>query len=403
MSVLGGLKRKKRANGEGHIRKRKDGRYEGILLVGYWPDGRPRYRSVYAKTRREVELRLSEIKLSLNKGTYVHPYLLTLADWVHAWLERKAQEVRPKTALVYRQDLSLVIPELAGKARGLGSLKLQAVKPHHIQGALDHLVKEGIARRTILKVYQLLRAAFDEAVRMELVARNPVVSVRPPKPSQLAEGEPAPKPGRTLEPFEIRALLQTAQGHPMELFFRLLLGMGLRRGEALGLKWGDIDFERAELRVQRAWTKLGSEGEITAPKTLKSKRVLPIPPDLLEALREKYAELSLRKPPEELREDWLFPSRDGETPVYPDHPNHVLRALCKKAGIRPCRIHDLRHTWGSLMLARGVPLEVVSERLGHASFEITLRVYRHVLEEERRSHVLDLRTLLEGPGGLPKA
>ncbi|RTH05530.1 recombinase XerD [Thermus scotoductus] len=394
--------KRKRAKGEGHIRKRKDGRWEGILTVGTWPDGRQKTRSVYGKTKQEVAEKLAELRVSLQRGTYVDPSLLTLAEWAKTWLERKAQEVKPKTVQVYLEDLSLVMPELRGKGRGLGSLKLQAVKPSHIQGAMDFLVKEGFSPRTTLKVYQLLRALFDEAVRLELIARNPVSLVRPPRKAQGREAPPE-KPGRALEPHEVEALLQAAEGHPLELFFRLLLGLGLRKGEALGLKWGDIDFEKGELRVQRAWGKVGSGGEISTPKTPKSRRTLPLPLDLFQALKSRYEELAQKLPPEALKEAWVFPGEGGKTPVHPDYPNHALRRICQQAGIRPCRVHDLRHTWGSLMLARGVPLEVVSERLGHASFDITLRVYRHVLEEERRSYVLDLQTLLKGHGGYPQA
>jgi integrase len=393
--------RKRRGRNEGSIYRRKDGRWVGQIHLGYQEDGKPKRLYLYGRTRKEVAEKVISVLAELTKGTYIPPHPLTVADWAEKWLKLKEPELRPKTLQLYRQELGLAIPELRGEGPGLGSMRLQEVKPLHIQGTLHTLAQEGYVERTLRKVFILLKALFEEAVRLELLARNPLASLRPPRVSSKEE---APrKAGRTLEPSEVRALLEAAKGHPLELFFRLLLSTGLRKGEALGLKWKDVDFERGEIHVSRAWVKLGAGGLLSSPKTPRSRRAVPIPLDLLHSLRAHYEARVLAVGEEAAREEWVFPGEDGEDPVHPDYPNHALRRLCEKAGIPPVRVHDLRHTYGSLLLARGVPLEVVSERLGHASYEITLRVYRHVLEEERRGHVLTLAEMIGEEPSRPQA
>jgi integrase len=393
--------KKRRGPNEGSIYRRKDGRWVGQIHLGYDLDGKPKRLYIYGKTRREVAERVSTILAERAKGVYVPPHPMTVEEWARKWLDMKKVELRPKTIQLYFQELSLAIPELRGQGPGLGLLRLQEVKPVDIQNLLSLLAQEGYAERTLKKVFILLRTLFEEAVRLELLARNPLASLRPPKVSPKEE---APrKAGRTLEPSEVRALLKAAQGHPLELFFRLLLSTGLRKGEALGLKWKDVDLERGELSVSRSWVKLGGGGVLSGPKTPRSRRIVPIPKDLIPPLKARYQARIQAVGEEAAREEWVFPGEDGEEPIHPDYPNHALRRLCEKAGIPPVRVHDLRHTYGSLLLARGVPLEVVSERLGHASYEITLRVYRHVLEEERRGHVLTLAEMIGEEPSRPQA
>ncbi|MCS7219639.1 MAG: site-specific integrase, partial [Thermus sp.] len=193
-------------------------------------------------------------------------------------------------------------------------------------------------------------------------------------------------------PQEVLRLLEVADGarsREMALLLRLLLETGLRRGEALALQWRDVDLERGELRVWRSWTKVNGKGDFTQPKTRTARRVVPLPHSLL-----------LRLPQEVLEEAFLF---GGNKPFDPDAFNHYLRRLAQRAGLGKVRVHDLRHTWASLALSRGIPLEVVSERLGHASPHVTLGIYRHLLEEERRGYVVDLKTLLGLPAVRPQA
>ncbi|GAA6732527.1 hypothetical protein YIM73518_22910 [Thermus brockianus] len=241
-----------------------------------------------------------------------------------------------------------------------------------------------------------LKALFREALRLELVARNPAEAVS----LRLPQGE---KAARALEPHEVARLLEEAErskSPDMALLLRLMLETGLRRGEALALQWRDIDFTRGEVKVWRSWTKVEGRGTFSAPKTRSARRTVPLPRGLLLRLEARRQELLERLTPEELAEVFLF---GGNKPYDPDAFNHYLRRLAQRAGLGKVRVHDLRHTWATLALSRGIPLEVVSERLGHANPNITLGVYRHLLEEERRGYVIDLEDLLKGPGTRPQA
>ena len=352
----------------------------------------------YALTRKEAEALLGELAGQKAKGLLAPPNRLTVRDFALDYLRRKAREgARPRTLDLLAQELAYALPSLKDpKAHDpLGSLRLQAVQPAHIRGVVDGLV-ERYAPRTVRKVLGHLKALFREALHLELIPRNPAEVVR----VRLPQGE---KAARALEPTEVARLLEEAEkgrSRDMALLLRLFLSTGLRRGEALALQWKDLDLERGEMRVWRAWSKVGGKGTFTAPKTSTARRVVPLPQDLLLALKARKEELLERLAPEEVEELFLF---GGTRPVDPDAFNHYLRRLAARAGVGRVRVHDLRHTWATLALSRGVPLEVVSERLGHASPTITLNVYRHLLEEERRGYVLDLEELLKPSRNRPLA
>ena len=352
----------------------------------------------YALTRKEAEALLGELAGQKAKGLLAPPNRLTVRDFALDYLRRKAREgARPRTLDLLALELAYALPSLKDpKAHDpLGSLRLQAVQPAHIRGVVDGLV-ERYAPRTVRKVLGHLKALFREALHLELIPRNPAEVVR----VRLPQGE---KAARALEPTEVARLLEEAEkgrSRDMALLLRLFLSTGLRRGEALALQWKDLDLERGEMRVWRAWSKVGGKGTFTAPKTSTARRVVPLPQDLLLALKARKEELLERLAPEEVEELFLF---GGTRPVDPDAFNHYLRRLAARAGVGRVRVHDLRHTWATLALSRGVPLEVVSERLGHASPTITLNVYRHLLEEERRGYVLDLEELLKPSRNRPLA
>ncbi|MFD3005155.1 site-specific integrase [Thermus tengchongensis] len=361
--------------------------------------GRVRKVKRYAETRREAEKLLAELVDQKAKGLLAEPSKLTTREFAQEYLKRLAREgLRPNSLRLAKDELAYALPSLKepGAHDPIGRMRLQEVKPAHIRAVLDDLLEQGYAPRTIRRVHMRLKALFREALRLELVARNPVEAVS----LRLPQGERA---ARALEPHEVARLLEEAgrsKSPDMALLLRLMLETGLRRGEALALQWRDIDFARGELRVWRAWAKVNGKATFTGLKTPTAKRPVPVPLKLLALLEARRQELLERLTPEELAEVFLF---GGDRPFDPDAFNHYLRRLAQKAGLGRVRAHDLRHTWASLALSRGVPLEVVSERLGHANPNITLGIYRHLLEEERRGYVIDLEDLLKGPGNRPQA
>lgn len=366
-----------------------------------WVDpatGRKVKREKHCTTKREAEQALADMVAAQARGLLTDPSRLTVRDFALEYLRRLEKEgLRPNSIRLAQEELAHALPSLKDpKAHDpLGRMRLQEVKPVHVRGVLDRVMEAGYAPRTVGRVLMRLKALFREALRLELVARNPAEAVR----LRLPKGE---KAARALEPEEVARLLEAAEASrskDMALLLRLMLETGLRRGEALALQWGDLDLEKGEVRVWRSWTKAGGKGAFSEPKTPTAKRVVPLPRGLLLRLQARREELLERLTLEEVAGLFLV---GGDRPVDPDSFNHYLRRLAERAGLGRVRVHDLRHTWATLALSRGIPLEVVSERLGHASPTITLGVYRHLLEEERRGYVLDLEDLLY-PATRPKA
>ncbi|MCX7602101.1 MAG: site-specific integrase [Meiothermus sp.] len=345
--------------------------------------------SVYGATAQEAERLARELKTRAERGQFSRDKT-TVAGFARAWLERKAREVRPNTLDAYRRELSLALPSLKDSQAPdpLGARPLKDVTPGHIRELVDELYGR-YSLRTVRWVRQKLRAIFEEALHLELVFRNPVAPVK----VKGSRDQASAKAGRALELHEVQALLSALDAHSdprTALALRLMLACGLRLGEALGLQWSDIDLEAGVLTVRRAY----SAGRITQPKTHTSARTVPIPAQTLERLRAYRAwwcEKLGKCPPVEF---WVFPGNSLSKPLDYNAPGHALRRIVAKLGIPHVRVHDLRHSYGSHLLANGAPLELVSERMGHANANITLGVYRHLLQHERQGFVIDPEDLL---------
>ncbi len=371
-------------------RKRKDGRYEVRLSVP--EDGKPIRVSVYGNTAAEAERKARELKTRAEQGQFTRDRT-TVAGFARAWLERKAREVSRRSVELYTQELAYVLPSLKDPQTWdeLGQRKLQEVKPAHIRVLLDSLITR-YSLRTVKMVRQRLWQVFREAVDLELCFRNPVDPVRIKTP----RGQAKAKAGRALEPLELQALLTALDGHKdprTALALRLMLACGLRKGECLGLQWQDLDLQGGSLTVRRAWTDYGKGGRLTKPKTPTSARTVPIAHATLERLRA-YRAWYVERLGEPHPEAWVFPGDDPSKPLNPHAPNWCLRRIVQRLGIPHLRVHDLRHSYGSHLLANGAPVELVAERLGHANPNITLGVYRHLLEHERAGWVIDPEDLL---------
>lgn len=362
----------RRGKGEGSIRKRKDGRWEGALTVGITFNGWPRRVSVYGKTRHEVAIKLAELAAKYHKGLFHEPQAITVEEWTSTWLSRKALEVRPRTVQMYQSELALAMATV-------GAMRLQAVQPAHIRAILDTLAVR-YSPRTVRMVRQRLHQLFEEAVNLELVGRNPVAPVK-------VRNVNRPRVGTSLQPDQARQLLEALANHPdarTALAIRLMLTLGLRKGEALGLQWDDIDFEQRKLTIRRTIR----YGQASAPKTSSSQRSIPLPSDLTFLMQQYRASLDL---PGVV---WVFPGNDPNRPLDYNAVNHALNRICDRLGLPRIRVHDLRHSYGSLMLSKGAPVEVVAQRMGHANPNITLSVYRHLLEHENQQWVLTLDDLV---------
>ncbi|MGC8967996.1 MAG: tyrosine-type recombinase/integrase [Thermus sp.] len=379
-------------------RERK--RWMAQFTLGHDPaTGRPRKITRSFATKREAEAWRAEMALKHFRGLLTAPEALTLREWAERWLEGKAREVRPRTLALYRQELAYALPSLKDPSLKdpLGGLRLQAVQPAQVRAVLDALLDRGLSSRTVRKVREKLHALFEEALALELVARNPVAPVKVKAP----RGGPQERAGRTLQREEAALLLRALDAHPdprTALALRLCLACGLRKGEVLGLKWEDLDLEAGLLHVRRAWIHDGRAPALSEPKTATGRRIVPIPHATLERLkryREWWRERQGHPPPPGA---WVFPGERLEAPLSLNAMNRALRRITTRLGLPRVRVHDLRHSYGSFLLAQGAPLELVAERMGHANPTITLNIYRHLLKEERRGWVIDPEDLV-GPRG----
>ncbi len=375
---------KKRGNSEGTIffHKRK-GLWCGQISVGRGSDGRLKRTTIYGKTRQEVAERLAEVAAQAAKGMF--PILRRLPPGVGGTVARpQEQGGAAQDCPAYRQDLARFLEEVGG-------IRLQALRPHHIRTALDRMAAKGASPRALRMALTLARAVLEDAMRMDLVPRNVARAVdlrTPPKPPAF----------RVLNPEEVERLVEAARPERLFPAIYLALSTGLRRGELCGLRWGHVDLEAWTLRVEENRITLRGKAVASLPKTPRAARVITLSSDAVSVLQEWRA----RQEEERAHagaawEDTghVFTDPLGR-PIHPDTLNHTLRRVCDRAGLPRLRVHDLRHIHATLMLRRGVPVEVVAERLGHATPAFTLAQYRHVLPDEHRTWALNLSELLSG-------
>ena len=377
-------KKRKRGQGEGSIYKRKDGLWVGAVNLGY-QGGKLKRKVYYGKTRNEVSGKLTVVLRDLQQGFPVVTERRTLQDYLTRWLEDCVRpSVRPSTYVSYEQQVRVHIsPEL-------GQIELTKLGPQHIQKYMNDRLKTGLSAKTVKYHLSVLRMALGQALKWNLVARNVAMLVDPPR-SLKFEVQPI-----SME--QARMLMQAIQGDRLEALFTVALSLGLRRGEALGLRWADIDFPARTLRVNHSLQRLQGKLVLSETKTKTSRRILDLPDSLIMKLREHRTR--------QLEEKMLAGSRWVEsglvfttgigTPIDPRHVKRRLDPLLKNAGLPHYRVHDLRHFCASLLLAQGVPLKVVSEILGHSQISITADLYTHVLPSLRKEAITLMDSILTG-------
>ncbi|MCL6567595.1 MAG: site-specific integrase [Meiothermus silvanus] len=379
------MSKKRAANLQGNVRQRPNGLWECRFYVSE-PDGVHRRRvSVYAPSQKEALQKAHEYLVQHSRGLVARPDRRRFGDFAKEVLERHTRGKAANTRRNYARELALALEHI-------GDIPLQKLTPHDLRRMLDRLGEE-YSPRTVSKVLERVRLVLREALALELIHRDPSAAVRLPRASERD------KAAQHLEPPQVRLLLEYADASKspvMALLLRVLVQLGLRKGEALGLQWRDVDFAGATLKVERQYTLQGSKADLGPLKTRAARRFIPIPADLLARLENYRRSLTEKVGSAKALE------RIAIFPCDINAPNHYLRRLIGRIqeehpDFPQVRIHDLRHTAASLLLARGVDVSLVSERLGHGNASVTLSVYRHLLSEERQQGVLPLEDLLGGP------
>ena len=370
---------RKRANGEGSIFKRKDGRWQGAVTVGYDDEGKQKRRTIYGKTQTEVRGKLTEIKRQVADGVYSDSKH-TVRSYLEHWLKEKARSVKPRTAELYcEQAQRYVYPQI-------GQVHLTKLTPLHIQTVISKL-GDNIGANTANKVRTLLFNALKQAVLWQLIPRNPCEAV-----AKLKEET---KEMIIWTPTETLAFVKTARSHRLFAAFYLAIFTGLRRGEALGLRWQDIS--DGVIYVKQSLTVLSGKIHFTTPKTSKGQRFLTVSEDVMEILTEHQT--FQKSEAEYLGESWpetdlVFTSQAG-TPIHPRNFERVFKQLIKQAGVSNIRFHDLRHLHVSLLVSKGFDPRAIADRVGHTNPSFTLDVYSHMFAEKRKDSAVGMSDLLD--------
>ena len=379
---------KRRANGEGNIRKRSDGRWEGRYTAGRNPEtGKVIYKNVLGKTQAEVKAKLKvAIEESANLDM-LKAEQYTTGQWMDVWFENCAKiKVRPSSHQTYRGYIDNHIKPNIGDVplNKLSSLHLQKLYKKLLAGGRVDRVEskgqpKGLSAKTVRNINQVISSAMDFAKDQKLIRSNPTDGCALPKLEH--------KEMKTLPMEQLTSFLREAKESGVFELYYIELATGLRRGELLGLKWEDIDLAQGSLRVQRQIARINGE-VIEAPlKTKNAYRTLPLSADAVGVLQEQRKKSG--------NSPYVFPSPTGG-PVSPDSVLHMLHRVLKRAGLAQVRFHDLRHTFATLALQNGVDIKTVSGMLGHYSAGFTLDTYTHVTTSAKKEAANTMGSILSG-------
>jgi integrase len=391
---------RRRGSGEGSIYLRPDGRWCATVDLGY-VNGKRKRKYLYGETRKEVSEKLKAAQAAQLAGVHLDIERQTIAQFLERWLSEvvsrrnKIRTVDGYTQIV-RQHL---IPHL-------GRRQLTKLTPEHVQAMLNTLAAEGRTYNTVRNIRAVLRRALNQAMRWQYVQRNVATLVDVPRnaAAPAAEDTPSAVPTFAIQPLDerqARALLDAVTGHRLEPLYRVALSLGLRRGEVLGLRWEDIDLQRATLRVTGSLQRLRGKLERTTTKTVASMRAIDLPPVLLASLqRHRVAQEQERQATSERwRESGLVFTTTRGTPIEPRNLIRHFKTVLKKAGLpQTIRFHDLRHSCATLLIAQGVHPRVVMEILRHSQISTTMNTYAHVLPGLQRDATAKIEALLSGDG-----
>lgn len=378
------------------ISKRKDGRYQARYTLN------GKRHTIYGNTQKEVEKKLRDIQYEIDHGIYAKPDRITVDSWYKTWLkEYRLNVVRETTIISNEKCYKHIKPEI-------GHMKLQAVRPEHIQKILNKMKREGYSGGYIDNTRQVMNMIFHQALMNGIILTNPVERSILPKTEDKKENPHR----RALTEQEQAVFLEcVAKRKPFYAdIFYVGFSTGMRIGEINALEWEDIDFNRLEIHVNGTLIKTaGKEYHKGAVKTGKSKRTIPLLPEIAKRLKKHKAEqaelrmmMGDKWEPVKGLEHLVFTTMFGKPLLtlsvgrYIDSTvNTVNREEEKRAEAehrKPNLMetfcpHSMRHTFATRALEKGIPPKVVQSYLGHSTIDVTMNIYTHVTAELQREEI----------------
>ena len=369
---------KRRGHGEGSISRRKDGRWEARIDLG-WENGKRRRKAFYGRTRAEVAAKLTEALAEQRRGVPMVDEREQLGPWLDRWLVEIAEpRVRRSTFLSYEAIVRNHLRPMLGKQR-LSKFTAETVLRY-----MQRKRAAGLSPRSVQFQHAVLRKPLGDAERLGLVTRNVAKLATPPSPDR--------REVEALSSESAREILTAVAGDRIAAIVEVALTMGMRQGEILGLAWRDVDFHRGTISVRQTLARDGQSKDgwrLDRLKTKRSRRTLAAPAATMASLRAHHA----RQGEERLRVgthwrngqlDLVFTDAWG-APLGGETITRHFQELLATAGLPRMRFHDLRHGAASIMLAAVEQPRVVMERLGHSQISTTLDIYAHVLPEQDRA------------------
>jgi integrase len=376
----------------GHVRKR--GRKWAVVLdVGRDPLTGKRKREWHSgyNTRREAEDARIRLLAAAQRGEHVEPSKLTLGEFLEdKWLPARQASLAPSTSESYSRNVRVHIKPK------LGSARLQGLTPDALNAFYADRLRvgrrdgKGLSPRMVRYLHSIIHKALADALRWGYVVRNVADAAEPPSPSAAKA-----KPPKTWSALELRRFLEHVREDRLYALWLLYGTTGLRRGEALGSHWPDVDLEAGYMSMVEASTSVAYRVTPSRGKTERSRRRVALDPATVAALRahrKRQATERLAFGPAYQDHGLVFCREDG-TPIHPERVSGMFAAHVEVAGLPRIPLKNLRHTWASLALQADVHPKVVSERLGHATVSFTLDTYSHVmpgLQEDAAATVAEL-------------
>ncbi len=354
-------------------KKRSDGRF----VVTFRHLGRRLY--FYGATQAEANAKADAARDRVRRAGPVRDSSRTLSQWLDEWVTTflRASDRAESTKTMHAGYVRVwIIPVL-------GDIRLDQLNVNDVNRLMLTLKADGRAEATRRNCYTTLRVALDDAVVNGLLAANPVHRVRQPKVTR--------RDARFLRPWEVTRLIDAAHGLRYAPILSFILGTGLRRGEALALRWDHVDLERGVVRISGSLVRRNGQLVTSTPKTATSRRTVALSPAMVELLRGcQSAQIVERSTAGNLWQGadaatgYVFTTALGG-PVEPQNILRSVRTAATAAGLRGITVHSLRHTYATTALLNGVPLKVVSSNLGHASIQVTADIYGHVTDDASRA------------------